>query len=110
MLKEKSTMNTKRRNTMKAKTRSRISKADPLVNNVFIGLTDEEAILKAVHEKGEDKKIIIVNACGSISTKAAIRRLRLIISYLERVGLPVKPTDEWVPMDLVSKGGSAHRR
>ena len=110
MLREKSMMTTKRRKTMSTKSKTQTRKAHPVVNDVFIGLTDEEAILKAVHEKGEDEKIIIVNACGSISTKTAIRRLRLIVSYLERKGLPVKPTDEWVPMDLVSKSGSAHRR
>jgi hypothetical protein len=98
MLREKSMMTTKRRKTMSTKS-TQIRKAHPVVNDVFFGLTDEGAILKAVHEKGEDKQIIIANASGSISTQVAKRGLRFIISYLEKKGLPVEPTDEWVPMD-----------
>jgi hypothetical protein len=45
MLREKRMMNTKRRKTMSTKSKTQTRKAHPVVNNVFFGLTDEEAFL-----------------------------------------------------------------
>jgi hypothetical protein len=100
---------TKRRKTMSTKSKTQTSKADPLVNSVIIGLGGKEALVTAEHKKGGDEKLILVSVSGGLSTKATIRGLRSIVSHLEMKGLPVKPTtEEWVPMDLVSKGGSGH--
>ena len=110
MLRAKSVMTTKRRKTMRTKSKTQTRKAHPLAKRVTFGLIDKEAFVKADHEKGEDEKIILVHVSGSISTKAAIRRLLLIISYLERKGLPVEPTSKWAPMNFLSRSGSDHRR
>ena len=75
------------------------------INNVFIGLNDEEIVVSAFHEKGVREQYLLVGVEGGISTNDAIRLLRLTISYLEKRGLPAEPIEEMFPVRLFKKSG-----
>ena len=75
-----------RREEMSIKTKSRTSKPRPLVNSVNLGLTDRELVVSANCKRGAHEERLRLSVDGSISTKAAMDWLELIISYLERKG------------------------
>ena len=96
---------------MSTKSKIQSSKADPPVNSVVFELDDEYATTTAAHRKGRDEQRLYVRVEGGLSTKATIRGLRSLVSKLEMNGLPVgEMTDEWSPLDFVSKSGSGDRR
>jgi hypothetical protein len=85
--------------------------SDPPVNSVVFELYDEYATTTAAHRKDRDEQRLYVRVEGGLSTKATIRGLRSLVSKLEMNGLPVgEMTDEWSPLDFVSKSGSGDRR
>jgi hypothetical protein len=75
-----------RRREMSRKAKSRTGKPRPLVNGINLGLTDRELVVSANCKRGAHEERLRLSVDGSISTKAAIRWLELIISYLERKG------------------------
>ena len=96
--------NKKRRTSISRKTPNPTSKPrERPINNVFIGLNDEDIVVSAFHEKGVREQYLLVGVEGGISTNDAIRLLRLTISYLEKRGLPAEPIEEMFPVRLFKK-------
>lgn len=64
------------------------------VNNLVLeGLTDNETVVSVTFDRQEcfGEEWLLVRVDEGISTKAAIRGLRWIISFLEKEGLPLDP-------------------
>jgi hypothetical protein len=70
------------------------------VNSVALGLIEDELWVCASHEQGKDGQVVFVTLSGGISAKAAIRRLRLVIAYLEKNGVPAEPINDMVKVSL----------
>ena len=86
---------------MRSKTRRRTGQVhQDYVNTIMLeGLTDNESLISVTVDPKEfvSEECILVSVDEGISTKAAIRGLRWIISYLEREGLPLEPKAELIP-------------
>jgi hypothetical protein len=107
MSREIDTMNKKRRMSMSRKTKNRTSKPrERPINSVVIEPNDEEVVVGAFHEKGVREQYLLVGVVGGISTEAAIRLLRLTISYLEKRGLPAEPMEDLIPVSRLKSGYS----
>lgn len=90
---------------MSTKTTMRKEKGpQALVNDVMFGLDNENLLVDAKHKKDSRDKTVFIVISGGISQKVVIRRLRFIIAYLEKEGLPTKPVDELLPLSSFVEG------